>query len=582
MTNNTDQQSVSLKVRISRNWKSGLTVALISLPLSIALSIASGAGPVPGIVTGFWATLVASFFGSSNYNIIGAAGALTTILFGAAAYDLGGQGGPWVLPFLAIGTGLFILVVWLLKFDRYLRYIPTSVMYGFATGVALLIASNQLFDALGLSNVERHGHFLLDVKELFVHAGDISIPAAIIFTVFLSALIIWKRYVKSIPGIIPIAAVGTIFGLLIKFVPAFSLSVITLVDRYGDAAGAIPISLVAFPDFATALTIFGTGDSLVWFIRTALVIALIAILETLITARLADVMTGDKTNSGTELRGLGFANIASGIFGGLPATGVFIRTGANIRAGATHKTSQTVAALCAGVLAFAFLPFFKYVPMAVVAAILFNTALGLIELHHFKRYWSEERKSFIVGFAVALTTVIEDAGFGVIVGTLLALLFFIDQITRGKFEMIFNSNKVIVSESRGEFIIPAHPVDDVVYSISGFLGYIDAPTHASHIEQLADMKSVASIIIRMRNLHYIDLDGVDAIAGAVDYAQKKGKFVLFASVNDLTKERLSEKSIFKKMIMEGKFYPKTEAALQAAGFEEHHLGKSAFTTVVEE
>jgi sulfate permease, SulP family len=144
-------QSV-IKSKVSENWKAGLTVALISVPLSIALSIASGAGPLPGLIAGIWGTLIGSIFIGSQYNILGAAGALTTVLFAAVLSAPLGLGAA-ILPLLALFTGVIVFLVWLLKLDRYLYYIPSSVMYGFAAGVAILIAASQLFDATGPSSL---------------------------------------------------------------------------------------------------------------------------------------------------------------------------------------------------------------------------------------------------------------------------------------------------------------------------------------------------------------------------------------------------------------------------------------------
>jgi SulP family sulfate permease len=141
-------------LKLSQNWRSGLTVALVSLPLSIALSIASGAGPVTGVITAFWAGMVAAIFGGSEFNIVGPAGALTTILSSFAFVY-----GPENLPFLSILVGLIILLIYLFNLERYLILIPSSVIYEFATGVAILIAFGQINDALGL-NIKASPHFL--------------------------------------------------------------------------------------------------------------------------------------------------------------------------------------------------------------------------------------------------------------------------------------------------------------------------------------------------------------------------------------------------------------------------------------
>ena len=219
---------------MSKNWRAGLTVALISVPLSIALSIASGAGPVPGLITGVWATLIASIFGGNNYNIIGAAGALTTVLFAATLAAPLGLGAA-VLPILALASGGLILVVWALGLDKYLYFIPSSVMYGFGAGVAFLIAASQLFDATGLSALKRTGHFLGDIELYIHHATETHTNSVLIFAIFLAAILLWKRYVKALPAVIPISVVGILFGYLES--QYFDLGLISLGDKFGSVVG---------------------------------------------------------------------------------------------------------------------------------------------------------------------------------------------------------------------------------------------------------------------------------------------------------------------------------------------------------
>src|SRR3989338_2865757 len=156
--------TTNIRVKVQENWKAALTVALISVPLSIALSIASGAGPLPGLIAGIWGTLIGSIFIGSEYNVIGAAGALTTVLFAATLTASLGLGAA-ILPILALFTGAIVFIIWLLRLERYLYYIPSSVMYGFAAGVAILIAVGQLFDASGLSKLSRTGHLTGDIEK---------------------------------------------------------------------------------------------------------------------------------------------------------------------------------------------------------------------------------------------------------------------------------------------------------------------------------------------------------------------------------------------------------------------------------
>ncbi len=544
--------------RVKENWKSGLTVAFISIPLSIALSIASGAGPLPGIITGVWATLIAGFFGGSDFNIIGAAGALTTVLFAAtlaAPFGLGAS----ILPLLALGTGLIIFTVWLLKLDRFLYYVPSSVMYGFAAGVALLIAASQLFDATGLSAIKRTGKLIGDLVLFGNHMNGVHLASIVIFFVFLGFILIWKKYVKAIPAVIPAAVLGIIAG----YVEAtfFPLGLISLADKFGafQATLMLPVAWNAIPQLLKP-------DTLVWFFQASGLVALIAVLETLITAKISDKLTKKESSSSQELLGLALANLGSGVMGGLPATGVFIRTGANIKAGATHRTSGILTALFTGGIALLVLPFFSYLPVAVIAAILVNTALGLLEVEKFKEFWTRERESFFVAILVMLITIFEDAGTGVMIGAVLALLLFARRVARGRFDVIWNYADGSVEEESGErhITIPeGKQIEVATYSIAGNLGYIDASRHVANLKHLAHAKNIDAVIIRLRNLFSIDYEGTEALGEGVEELRRAGKKVRISSASGEIKKELMHFPVFKKIAAGEGFSHKASLALAA-------------------
>ncbi len=540
------------------NWKSGLTVAVISVPLAIALSIASGAGPVAGLITGIWATLISSLFGGSNYNIIGAAGALATVLFAAtlaAPFGLGAA----ILPIITIITGFIILFVWWIGVDRLLYYIPSNVMYGFAAGVAFLIAASQLFDATGLSTLKRTGEFLGDIHLYLAHAKETDLAAVTVFSVFLIAILLWKRFIGSIPAIIPISILGIAFGFF-EETYSHALHLISLGDKFGTLEGAfsLPVAWNALP------TLFSSYDSIAFLIKTSGIVALIAILETLITAKLGDKITRTQSSTRRELFGLALANIGSGIMGGLPASGVFVRTGANIKAGATHRTSATIVAIATAIIAVIVLPYFAYIPMAVIAAILVNTALGLIETDKFREFWQQDRVGFVIAILVSLITIFDDAGMGVLVGSFLALLFFTDRVSRGQFDIILNYTDGSKEESRGAKVLHLPSDKEIVfatYSIAGFLGYIDSGQHAANLRHLARAKNVRCVIIRLRDLFMLDYEGSEMLNEAIEELERSGKYVCFSSANESIALQLKKIPHFKHLEDEGRCFAKTSEAL---------------------
>lgn len=540
-----------------QNWKAGLTVALISVPLSIALSVASGAGPVPGIITGIWATLIAGIFGGSNYNIVGAAGALTTVLFAATLAAPLGLGAA-VLPLLALATGAIIFIIWLLRADRFLYYIPSSVMYGFAGGVAFLIAASQLFDATGLSALKRTGHFIGDIELFSRHLSDVHTPTLGVFVIFIIGILAWKRYVKMVPAVIPAALIGIVVGAL-DTAEYVSLGITTLGDKFGAFSGALmaTVSWGAIPE------IVANPEHLRWLLGAAGTIALIAVLETLITAQIADKITKTQHSSRKELLGLALANLGSGSMGGLPATGVFIRTGANVKAGATHKISAVIAAIVTAGIAMVALPFFSYIPMAVIAAILANTALGLIEVHKFVEFWHRERESFFVAILVLLVTVFEDAGVAVVVGAVVALLIFADRKSRGLFDITYNLKDGTKREVRNASVVEGGSEQYlyVTYSVAGFLGYINSSKHAANLRTIAQSPSTHSVIIRLRNLYAVDFEGEEMLAEGIEALVHSGKTVYLSSVSNGILERLLQFPVIATLQEQGRISKKVEDAI---------------------
>ncbi len=547
----------SITKNISLNWKAGLTVAFISVPLSIALSIASGAGPLPGLIAGIWGTLIGALFIGSEYNIIGAAGALTTVLFAATLTAPLGLGAS-VLPILALFTGAIIMLVWFLKLDRYLYYIPSSVMYGFAAGVAILIAASQLFDATGLSKLSRTGHFVGDIEKFFANTATIHSASVMVFVIFLAGILTWKRTFKKIPAVIPAAVLGIVFGYLEA--NYFPLDIFSLQDKFGSISATLMLPMA----WDGLRAILADHEALKTVLGVSGLIALIAVLETLITAKLGDKLTKTESSSSRELFGLALSNVGSGVMGGLPTTGVFIRTGANIKAGATHRTSGVLAALFTAVIALAVLPFFSFIPMAVIAAILVNTALGLLEVDKFKEYWHHERESFAVAILVALVTIFHDAGLAVGVGAMVALFLFASKVSHGRFDIIWNYTDGSTKESRSNRTLEIQngkPILFVSYSIAGNIGYIDANRHFTNLKRLAQAGSVPVVIIRLKNLFSIDFEGTEALVDAITELKSKNIVVYISSASTQLTEELTAFPAFKELKDSGFFTEKTSDAI---------------------
>ncbi|MCK9378963.1 MAG: SulP family inorganic anion transporter [Candidatus Moranbacteria bacterium] len=548
---------------VSVNLRPAITVAIVSIPLSIALSIASGAGPVPGIITGFWATIIAGFFGGSRYNVVGPAGALTSILFAVVAGSIVGISGPWVLPILAITSGLMILLAYFLKGERYLKYIPSSVVLGFSAGVAVSIAATQIKEAFGLTFVHTEGEVL---KDIFTLLGNISSSDWITFAVFfvgLAFLLIWRKVVKNIPGIIPLVFAGIAFGFFTRGT-ALAQHIPTIADRYQN----LHFSLFSLPSFSNFSQMFGNIQSFLGIIEVSALIAVVAILETLITARVADKITSTRFNESKEMRGLALANIVSGIMGGLPATGVFVRTGLNIKSGATHRISSIIIGLLTGIGAIIFFSALKFIPMATIAAILYITALGLIEVSQFKNMWKASREDFFIAMTVAVLILVFDAGIAIGVGSLIALILFIEKTSNGNAELLLNLNgKLIERTITGKMNFIKSDYDTIVYSIAGFCSYLDAQTHTGRLlKMVKDNPRLHTVVLRMRNIYYFDIDAIESIAYAIKELEKKNIRVAIASCSEDLEKRLVGNCAYKafdSLKEKGMFFPKSSIAIES-------------------
>lgn len=548
------------------NLKPGITVAIVSIPLSIAISIASGAGPVPGIITGFWATIIASLFGGSKFNIIGPAGALTSLLFAATVGGVVGVNGAQILPIIALFTGIIIFLIYSVKGERYIRYIPASVVHGFAAGVAFSIASTQLREAFGIvSYFKPSGVFFVDLENVFLNLFNTDIVTFVVFLAFFVGLIVWKEKVKSIPGVLPATVLGILIGMISK-----NMNILTTVKTIGDRYGELSFTLIQIPNFSILNTILSNPEILVSIFKVSFVIAVIAILETLITAKIGDKITGTRFDVRKEARGLGVANIFSGLFGGLPATGVFIRTGLNIKSGATEKYAGVIAGVCTGLGAVILIPFIKFIPMSVIAAMLMMTAIGLIDTKHLRHMFDESRKDFYIAMLTVFLVLAFDAGVAVLVGTVISLLYLLEKTTDGTSEISYYEktdlvkrivkNKFTSDDHLGEKI--EQKFDTVVYSIGGFFSYIDAENHIDNISEISNIANLKKLGIRMRNLDYADFESLEELGNLIKKIEAKNISVFVSSPNDTLTNLLLPIPTFNEMNNKNLFFKTTAEALK--------------------
>lgn len=520
---------------LKANWKSGLTVSLISIPLSISLAVASGVSPVAGIITAIWAGFIGAACGGSNYNIIGPTGALSGII---ASYAL--VHGPESVPTLAIITGIFIVGAYLFRLERYLIFIPSSVIHGFTLGVAFIISLNQLNFALGLQNAPKHEKFIENVMWSFKHIGQSSWPACFVFVLFFLGLFLLRRTIPHIPGAIIVSPLGIAIGYAVTtgIVP-FHLE--TLGTKFGD----IKPYLIQIPSFIVDNAL----------ITPALVVAFVAIIETMLSAKIADAMTKTKHDPRKEILGLGFANIVSGLAGGIPATAALARTALNIKTAATSKLSALLNSIFIVLGSFLFLSYFSFMPMAVIAAILVYVAINMIEREHFDRLFHHDKGNFIIAMLVAAITVYIDPIIGILAGAVMALLLLINKLAQSFYEIVVHEGKAVHKEN----VADAQKKNILIYTFKGKLVYLNSQAHIMRFQ--TDFIHYEKIILVLHEVYFIDLDGVDALEEIIELIQNRNQMIMIVHPSKQIKNMLYSSKKFKELENKGLVFDSLSSAL---------------------
>lgn len=531
-----------LTKELKNNWKSGVTLSLVSVPLSLSLSIAAGATPIMGIVTAVWAGLFAGLFGGSKFNIVGPTGALAGIL---TLYTF--QYGAAVLPFLAVSSGMVTLLFWLLHWERYIVLIPSSVVHGFTLGIALIIGLSQLNFLLGLENIKVHDHLITNVFESLGHIYQANIFAVVIFIVGLVVIFTISKYFPKAPGSIFIALFGIAIGYAsVSGITPFYLP--TLYSVYGD----LHLNLIQ-PNF------FSFDYLSLPLLKATFIIVLVGIIETLISGKIADGMTRTHFNQSKEVFGLGLANIASGLFGGIPATAALARTALNVKSGATSKTSAVISAIGVAVISLFLISIFKFLPLAIVASILVFVAVRMVQAEHFINLYRHDKKVFLLSLLVAAITIVEDPIIAILVGAVIALLMFLKQFSKAQSEVTLNYQGKMVSRLPASQFNEQEVISDcLVYRFAGELTYINSQMHLANITQI---RKIPNVVLSFRNLFYIDLDGMDAIKEMITELRSHEIQVYISSIPDILLPFLSQQDWFKELQMQGKIFSSASEAV---------------------
>lgn len=516
----------------------GIIVAIIALPLSIALALASGVGPEAGIFTAIVAGFVISALGGSSVQIAGPTAAFATIVAGIVAKN--GMDGLIIATILA---GVFLILMGLCHFGSLIKFIPYTITTGFTSGIAVTIVIGQLKDFFGISYPDgvKPIETTEKLKAFFENFSTFSLDALIVGGVSLAILILAPYVLKKVPGSLPAVIVGI---LMVKFLP---LKVATIGNLY-TISNSLPTLHIP------SMNLSMIGDAL----PNAFTIAVLAAIESLLSCVVADGMINGKHRSDMELVAQGAGNIASALFGGIPATGAIARTAANIKNGGRTPIAGIVHSITLVVVLVVLMPFAGMIPMPTIAAILFVVAYNMCQWRTFVHLIRTAPKSdIIVLLTTFILTVVFDLVVAIEIGMVLACLLFIKRMS----EETHVDSWTYVDDDTPD--VDEHlrrlPLRIRVYEITGplFFGAADA------IEHIVVKDFTTCLILRMRSVPALDSTALNALQNLTKVCESKGITLVFSHVNEQPM-KVMVKSGFVDLVGKENFCPNIRAALDHA------------------
>ncbi|MDR2864038.1 MAG: sulfate permease [Spirochaetaceae bacterium] len=548
-----------------KDCMSGVIVAIVALPLSMAFSIAAGGTPAQGLYTAIIAGFFISAFGGSRFQIGGPTGAFVVIIFNViSVYGISG------LTAATILAGIFLVLMGIFGLGHFIKYIPHPVTTGFTTGIGLLIFSQQMKDFFGLDIASSSPDFINKWKEHFQAAASFDLITLSIGLGTMLIIILVRRFAPRIPsaaaGVLCMTLLCVLLKQLFQHIPAEGYGEIadnlilqinnldTIATRFGGIPSAPPKLDIPNLNFEIFQAVFPAAFS----------IALLAAIESLLSAVVSDSMSGDRHNSNTELFAQGMANIASAIFGGIPATGAIARTATNIKAGAVSPVSGIVHSIVLLLFVLFLAPAASAIPLACLSAVLIVVAWDMSNIPRFIRIIRTAPKSDVsVLIATFLLTVLVDLSYAVIIGVLIAVFLFLRRMIEiGGIRSL--NNELIAQLAYGDInprvkaSIQALSRKDIeILEINGPFFFGCADMLQGTLSHLA--KTPKKIILRMGSVPAIDSTGIASLESFLINCQRKKIQLLIAECRDQPKRAL-EKAGFVKNLGDHNFFDTLEDA----------------------
>ena len=527
------------KKQLIKDIISGIIVAIIALPLSIALAIASGVGPEQGLYTAIIAGFFISFFGGSRVQIGGPTAAFVVIIYGiVASYGTDG------LIVATILAGIILVIMGICRFGSLIKYIPYTITTGFTCGIAVTLFIGQLKDFFGMDIASVPSEFLDKVIVYAKNISTINLTATLIGLLAVAIMLLWTKVTDKIPGSLVAIVVTTAIAYFAK------LPVNTIGSVYGKLNSA-------FPSFHVPSI---TMNLIQQIISPAFTIAVLAAIESLLSAVVSDGMIGDTHKSNAELIGQGLGNIFSGFFGGIPATGAIARTAANVRNGGRTPIAGIAHCITLTIILLVLMPLAALIPMTTLAAVLLVVAANMADWSSFFRLCKNAPKSdIIVLVATFFLTVFFDLVVAIEIGVVLAALLFMKRMAETadiKAWKYTDSPDITPGE--------AEKLREIPHSISVF--EICGPMFFAAADQLLGINSdhrTKAVVIRMRSVPAIDASAMKCLHELAERAKKKNIHLIFSHVNEQPM-KVMKKDGFYELIGKENFHENIVSALDYA------------------
>lgn len=534
------------KEKFMADLMAGIIVGIVALPLAIAFGIASGVTPEKGIITAIIAGFIVSAFGGSRVQIGGPTGAFIVIVYGIIQqYGIDG------LTVATIMAGVFLVLLGLFRLGTIIKYIPYPIVVGFTSGIALTIFTTQIKDLFGLTTPNMPADFIEKWGVYFQHFGTIDLWSTFVGLASVAIIALTPRLLKKIPGSLIAIVVMTLGAYLLRRYAGID-SIETIGDRF-TINSQLPDAVI--PAFS--------WEGMKGLLPAAITIAVLGAIESLLSATVADGVTGDKHNSNQELMAQGLANLVTPLFGGIPATGAIARTMTNINNGGRTPIAGIVHAAVLLLIFLFLMPLAQYIPMACLAGVLVVVSYNMSEWRTVRGLLKNPRSDVAVLVITFLLTVIIDLTVAIEVGLVIACLLFMRRVMETTDISVvrdqINPSNESDLELHEEHLTIAQGVE--IYEINGPYFFGVANKFEEQMVLLADRPKVR--IIRMRRVPFIDSTGIHNLTNLCRMSQKENTQIILSGVNPKVHQAL-HRAGFYALLGEQNICPNINAALRRA------------------